>query len=97
MTPPARTLSQQDVEKHLGPFPESVSQELNTIAVGVTGDTFPSASILDCSHSTYAKIVCALVDVPIEPPGGLTEIMKALHILFAMYCTVKRHEKIEKK
>lgn len=83
-------MTRYDPGVYLGAFPAKVQRALDTISPGVSGNAFPAAGAIDCPLSTYLKIVCALVDVPVEPPGGLVELIKASNILFNMYCTIKK-------
>jgi intraflagellar transport protein 46 len=69
-----------NIDNLMTEWPVDVERRLET--------TYPS-STLNCSLSEYVKVVCNLLDIPIQNADNHYDYIRALNVLFNLYIAVK--------
>jgi intraflagellar transport protein 46 len=71
-----------DIDTLMQEWPSAFEEMLRTVPL-------PSAA-MNMSTEEYARVVCALLDVPVHPPAGgaaptIGPLIQSLHLVFSLY------------
>jgi len=77
-----------DIEQLMQVWPPAFEEMLKqqAAAPGSNGQALPETAAIDCDVAAFARIVCALMDIPVY--DKLTE---SLHVLFTLYSEFQNH------
>jgi intraflagellar transport protein 46 len=84
------TKTMPDIETLMQEWPVEMEEAFNSIPL--------PGSDIDISLPDYAKLICGILDIPVQKLNNKKSIIEALHLLFSLYTEFKenphfRHKK----
>ncbi|XP_052897828.1 intraflagellar transport protein 46 homolog [Anopheles moucheti] len=75
-----------NIDSLMSEWPEEMERTLDTLG-------FPSAK-LDCSLTSYIKIICNMFDIPLPASGNQADYIYALYNLFNLFLAIKQQNSL---